>query len=260
MRIASVGHAVFAATLIALGIIGLMNGDYAAIWQPIPKAVPGLAYLCSFIFLVCGIGVLWQSAAAVAARVLAGYLLLWLLVVRVPGILLAPNVEYWWAACKIAVMAAAAWVLYVWFAAGFGSGEKGLRIARVLYGVALIPFGVAHFVYLKNTVSLVPGWLPWHEFWAYFTGWAFVVAGVGVITGVYGRLAAALSAFEIGMFMLLVWLPIMAAGPRSSFQWSETIVTVALTAGAWMVADCYRGEAWLERRRTLLWNKWQPLP
>ena len=253
MRVASVGHVFFAATMIGLGILGLIKGDYAVVWQPVPKGLPALVYVCAVVSLASGIGLLWQRTAPLAARVLLACLLLWLLLLRLPGIFLSPTVDFWWAACKTAVMAAGAWVLYAWFATGwdrqhlgFAVGDKGLRFARVLYGLALIPIGVAHFLYLQSTVSLVPGWLPWHVFWAYFTGWAFIVAGVAVLIGVYARLAAALSAIEIGMFTLLVWVPIvLARGSKSTFQWSETFLSVALTSGAWVVADSYRGMPWL---------------
>jgi uncharacterized membrane protein len=243
MRIASVGHAVFAATMIGLGILGLVKREWLSLFQPIPHDTAALAYFCALVCLATGIGLLWQSTFAVAARVLLVWLLLWLLLVRVPGIFLSFTVDYWWAVCKIAVMAAAAWVLYVWFATewdrrlSFATGESGLRIARVLYGVALIPFGIAHFLYLQPTAALIPHWMPWHVALACFTGGAFIVAGLAISIGVCARLAAVLVALQIGAFTLLVWVPMVVAGTKDPFQWSETILSATLTAAAWVMAD-----------------------
>src|SRR4029077_4808893 len=141
---------------IVLGIMGLVQGHFAPIWLGAPKGLPAreaLAYLCDIITLACGVGLLWRGTAATAARVLFACLLVWMLVFRVRLIVLAPTVEVSYQNNgESGGSGAAAWILYAWFAAdwdkkhlGFAVGDKGMRIARVLFGLSMIAFGLSHF-------------------------------------------------------------------------------------------------------------------
>src|SRR5689334_21859920 len=260
MGVESAGQVAFAAAMIGLGVIGFVTRDFTQIWQPVPKWVPArsaLAFLCAFISLGCGLGLLWRRSAPLASRVLLGALMVWLLVLRLPNLLYQkPLVLVAWTCGATAVMVAGAWVLVNWFAQdredsrfGLFSGTNGLRIARTLYGLSLIPFGLAHFMYLDATTVLIPAWLPGHVAWAYFTGRAFIAAGVAVIVDVLAPLAAALSTLQMALFSLIVWIPRALAGNLNQFQRGEVISTFVLTAGAWMVADSYRGTPWFAWRR-----------
>lgn len=250
MRILTVGHAAFAIAMVSLGIVGMLNPVLVPVWNPVPASGQVgalLVRLGAFVSLATGLGLVFSRTAAMVARLILTTLSLWLLLFRLPTLLYKPPFVACWSVFPLAVMLAAAWVLYVWSATdwdrrylGYIACKGRVRAARTIYSLSLIFFGLAHFIDLDDTLSLIPNWMPAHLFWAYFTGCAFIFAGIAILVGIWGQLAALLAAVQIGLFLFLVWIPIVGAGSKDTFQWSETILNAALLTGAWVVADSYR--------------------
>ena len=243
----------FALTMIGIGAAGLTSGIFAPIWAGVPKSLPDrhfLAYLTTFVSLACGAGLLVKRWAARAALILLVFLIVWTVLFKVPFIVRQPLVEVSYQSTgENAVLIAAAWVLYVWLAKGrtFPAGDTGMRVAHLLYGLALIAFGFSHFAYMSLTAPLIPKWLPPGQiFWAYFTGAAYLAAGVAIVTGIAGRLGAVGSALMITLITLIVWGPGVAAGKFDASNWQEPVVSWALTAAAWVVAASFERYPWLK--------------
>lgn len=231
----------FGFTIAALGVIGLARGDFTPMWDGIPDTLPGrviLVYLTALLSIVAGAGLVWPRTSSLAAKLLLGSFGAWLLVVRLPSVVLHPTgMGEWWGSGDTALMVGASWA--VW-------GGPRQQIGRTLFGLALIPFGIAHFVYVELTTPLVPHWLPWPTAVAYGTGAAFIAAGVAVVTRLFDRLAAHLVTLQIAGFTVIVWIPILLATPRPH-DWLEFYNSWALMAGAWAVAAGYQGMPWLGR-------------
>jgi hypothetical protein len=88
------------------------------------------------------------------------------------------------------------------------------------------------------TAPLIPKWLPPGQvFWGYVTGCCFIAAGLAIVTGIRARLAALLLTVMIASFGLLANGPMLVANPSSTFNWTESILNLALTGAAWVVAD-----------------------
>jgi len=240
-RFAKVSRAGFASSMIALGAIGLVFRDFPLVWGPLPGWVAwrtALACACAAVALAAGIALLARRTAAAASLVLFVYVALWWLLLKVPPVVTDPLTELSWLDCGMyGMLLAGAWTLY----AEIGGrpvlgGERGARLARLLFGLGLIPTGLSHFVYVNLTVPLVPAWLPYRLGWAYFTGACHLAAGLGILLGVLPRLAAGLEAAMLGIFTILVWVPAVVAAPGTRENWTEFWISCALTAAAAVVA------------------------
>jgi uncharacterized membrane protein len=239
--------ALFALGMIGLGVLALIYGDFAMVWQPVPPSIPGrivLAYATGLLMVLCGIGLFFKATTAWSVRILFPYLIVWALL-KVPALFVAPKIEAVWLGLgELTVLLSGGWVLFARLAAlregsplTFLMGENSVRMARILFAVSLIPIGLSHLLYAKPTADFVPAWLPYRIGWAYLTGGGQIACGLGVLFSVLPRVAATAEAVMISLFALLVWAPAILAAPKTRLPWTAFFISWAIAAAAWVIAQ-----------------------
>lgn len=242
----------FAIGLIALGVLALKYADFALVWQPVPEHLPArtaLAYASGVLMILLAIGLLIARTRALAARILLPYLFVWALL-KVPDVVTKPGTEANWLGFgELTLLLAGGWTLFALLsgipetpALGFLTGQRGLRMARILFAISIIPVGLSHLVYLDATVSFVPHWLPFPRGWACLTGAGQIASGLGVLFNVLPSIAAWAEAGQITIYTLLVWLPALVTTP-TRLNWTAFFISWIFGAAAWAVAQNVRPES-----------------
>jgi uncharacterized membrane protein YphA (DoxX/SURF4 family) len=124
--------------------------------------------------------------------------------------------------------------------------EKLILFGPVFYAAPLAAFGTEHFTQTKGIASLVPAWIPWHLFWAYFVGACFIAAALSLVTRVQSRLAASMLALTFFLFVVLMDAPGWAHNPRNGIALTLTLRELSFSGGALALAASLT-EHWRER-------------
>jgi uncharacterized membrane protein YphA (DoxX/SURF4 family) len=238
----SYGWRAYGVGIIAIGAVCIAFGDFHP-GQPVPKGFPGrttLAYVVAVFMLAAGAAIEWRRTRAMAAAAVTVYWGLVVVLLMNGRVWLAHYAEFAPYESLAIQLAIAAGGLIVYADSADLDAVRAaqlVRIARIAFGLCLLVFGTAHFVYMNLTAPLVPKWLPpSQEFWGYLTGVAHVAAGVAILTGVQARLAAILLTIMFALFSVMVHIPMAITG-ATQWIWNENAVNLALIGAAWVVAD-----------------------
>jgi uncharacterized membrane protein YphA (DoxX/SURF4 family) len=226
---------------VVLGLTGLVWGDFAVVWQPLSPA-PGQStwgYAVAIIPLFAGLAMQWQRTACLGALALVVPYCLAEIFLDVPRGFAQPSVFVAWYGVfeNLALAAGALVICTYWTRLEPAIAQRLAKIGRLIFGLCLIYFGLAHHFYLANTVKMVPAWLPpGQTFWAYATAAGHVAAGIAIISGIYARPAAMLLTAMFIVFAILVHAPNVVLDPHTHFNWGENAVNFALIGAAWVMA------------------------
>jgi uncharacterized membrane protein YphA (DoxX/SURF4 family) len=114
--------------------------------------------------------------------------------------------------------------------------DKLVLFGPLFYAAPIAAFGTEHFTVTQAIASLIPKWIPWHQFWAYFVGACFIAAALSLVTRIQARLAASLLALTFFLFVVLMDAPSWARDPRNRFALALALRELSFSGGALALA------------------------
>jgi uncharacterized membrane protein len=244
------GRFFFALAMVVFGIQSFVYNGFLAGLEVVPEwalAHTFWAYYAGVVLIAGGVAIALRNNIPAAALLTTLFALSLVLLhgPRVPS-MLHDLVERTRAFETLAVLGAAMVLtgslvfedtaLQGWNTAAGYAVEAG----RWLFAVSLAIFGLDHFQAAPFVATLIWAWIPWHLFWAYFTGTCFVAAAVCIITRQFARPAVTLLGVMFFLWFVILHLPRVAAHLHSGDEWNSAFVVLAMSGSAFFTAGTLR--------------------
>jgi uncharacterized membrane protein len=121
--------------------------------------------------------------------------------------------------------------------------DKVVALSNLCFAAPLAVFGALHLAAAEGLATMVPSYMPWKLFWAYFFGFALLAASLSIATKIQVRWSGLLFGIAMFCFVAMLDIPGSLATPRDRIGWTLTLREMLFGGGGWILAgNAMRGE------------------
>jgi uncharacterized membrane protein len=240
------GRLFFAIPLAVFGTEHFTNeADIANI---VPRWLPAHAfwvYLVGIALIAAALSITLQIQSPLAATLLGGMFVSFVLLIHIPGIIAQPGNRFFWA-LGLRDLAFSGGALA--HAGSHGTAGRALRVpwlitaGRLFVAVTSLFYAVQHFLHPEfapgvSLEKIIPAWVPGRLPWAYLAGAVLLAAGVALIVNKKARMAATCLGMMILLLVMFVYLPLLVAAPTDLVALNYFFDTLLFSGAALVLAD-----------------------
>jgi uncharacterized membrane protein len=119
--------------------------------------------------------------------------------------------------------------------------DKVVALSNLCFAIPLAVFGALHLSAARGLMSMVPAYMPWRLFWAYFVGVALIAASLSIATKVQVRWSGLLFGCMMFIFVAMMDLPGTLAKPNDRISWTLLLRELSFGCGGWVLAGAALG-------------------
>jgi uncharacterized membrane protein YphA (DoxX/SURF4 family) len=114
--------------------------------------------------------------------------------------------------------------------------DKVVALSNLCFAAPLAVFGALHLAAAESLMTMVPSYMPWKLFWAYFFGFALLAASLSIATKIQVRWSGLLFGIAMFSFVAMLDIPGSLATPKDRFGWILTLREMLFGGGGWILA------------------------
>ena len=231
------GKDFLAFSLLAIGSIHILTGNFPTGLLPVPESFP----LRTIFVYVTGSAMIIAAVLLMLRRYAGAYIagitfLLLLASFHIPTLIKNPNdPNAWTGTFEILSLFSGMLLLAGIFLPGelhkkwkIGNSAGLLMTGRYLFAVALVVFGVQHYIYKQFLLGLIPSWIPAKDFFEGVVLVAFFAVALAIFVQQVERIAAALLAFMFFCWFWILHVPRVIERPRVEAEWTSMFIVMAM--------------------------------